>query len=144
MIGGEQIEVSGKAVLAGKSDQRAGDRDRRRLRDDRLDARVEQADEHGVAAGVGRAPDADACRVDAGQRGREGDCRAQIVMLLLRNDAAAIVAVAVAEMAIVEDDHREAGGPEALREAGKALLLHRREAMAHDDRRRRRGRRGAR
>ena len=64
-----------------------------------------------------------------------GDGVAVVAHLLPGIDLLARLAVAGAEVAVVEDERREAGGGEHLGEAVEIHLLHGREAVRHDDRR---------
>ena len=75
---------------------------------------VDGAGDQHVAAGVGDAPDADAVGVDLGQRRGEGDGVAVVLDLLPGVDVLARLAVAGAEAAVVEHQHRAAGRDQPL------------------------------
>ena len=114
--------------------------DQRHLRDHRLDPTVDRPDHEHVATGVAAPPHADPVAIDLRQGGRVGDRVAIVPHLRPRVDLLARLAVAGAEVAVVEHQGVEPGRGERLGVLVEVHLLHGREAVRHDDRRRRAGR----
>ena len=96
---------------------------------------VHGPDHQHVPARVAGAPDPDAVGIDLGQRAGVADRVAVVAHLLPGVDLQPGLAVARAEVAVVEDDRPQAGGGEHLREPVEVHLLDGGEAVGHHDRR---------
>ncbi len=84
------------------------------MRRDRGDTLVARRGDDDVARGQRAAPHADALRIDAFDSACKGNGRGPVGELAMHGDQLARLTVAVAEIAVVEQQHIEAGGGEAL------------------------------
>jgi hypothetical protein len=108
--------------------------DQGHLRDHTLHPPIDCANHQNVRAAVARAPDTNPIRIGIRQFGGVSYGIAIVADLRPRIDLLARLAVAGAEVAIVEHDRREAGLHECFRKSVEIHLLNGGEAVRHYDR----------
>src|SRR4051812_9510008 len=85
-----------------------------------------------MTAAEGASPDGDPRGIDALERAGIGNCRSPVLKLTTDVQQLARLTVAVAEVAVIENQGREPGLGEALGELVEALVAHSREAVRQD------------
>ena len=111
----QQPEYGFDSVAASRHARACMAVEHRALRRDRGDPRVARGGDHDVAARERAAPQRDALWVDAGHAARKFDGRGPVRELLRNGDELARLAVAGAEVPVVEQQHMKAGFGETQR-----------------------------